>query len=108
MKNINLGKASVPIEHFASQANAILGIRGSGKTYTGTAIAEQLLEGGVPITVLDPIGVWRFLRVPAKEGGNAYPVVVAGGQHADLPLPVHGAAARSANTRLRKQPSRPL
>lgn len=91
MKNINLGKVKVPLDQYASQGNAVLGIRGSGKTYTGTGIAEQLLDGGVPITVLDPVGVWRFLRVPSKEGGKAYPVVVAGGQHADIPLPVHGA-----------------
>jgi len=96
MKNIDLGKISVPMDQYASQGNAILGIRGSGKTYTGTYIAERLLDAGLPITVLDPIGMWRFLRVPGT--GKGYPVVVAGGEHGDIPLPVHAAAeiARAA------------
>lgn len=91
MKKINLGKTGVELEAYASQGNAILGIRGSGKTYTGTCIAEQLLHFHVPIVALDPIGMWRFLRVPADGGKEAYPVVVAGGQHGDIPLPVRGA-----------------
>ncbi len=73
---------------YASQGNAILGIRDSGKSYTATYIAERLLEAGVPITVFDPIGVWKWLRVPAATGSGkrGYEVVVAGGQDGDLPL----------------------
>jgi len=69
---------------YASQGNAILGIRDSGKTVTAMGRAEKLIEAGIPITVIDPIGVWRFLRVPGK--GDGYPVVVAGGMEGDLPL----------------------
>lgn len=92
MKTINLGRVAVPLDQYASQGNAILGIRGSGKSYTGTFLAERLLDAGVPIVAFDPIGIWRYLRVPAKEGGTGYKVVVAGGEHADIPLPAHGAA----------------
>ena len=92
MKNIDLGKISIPLDHYASQGNAILGIRGSGKSYTGSYLAERLLDAGVPIVAFDPIGIWRYLRVPAKPGGHGYKVVVAGGEHADIPLPAHGAA----------------
>ena len=92
MKNIDLGKISIPLDHYASQGNAILGIRGSGKSYTGTYLAERLLDAGVPIVAFDPIGIWRYLRVPAKAGGRGYKVVVAGGEHSDIPLPAHGAA----------------
>ena len=67
-----------------SQGNAVLGIRDSGKTYTATELAEGLFEAGIPFTAFDPIGVWRFLRVPGA--GRGYPVVVAGGQDGDLPL----------------------
>jgi hypothetical protein len=71
-----------PVE-IGSRANGILGIRDSGKTYTGTEIAEHLYDAGIPLTVFDPTGVWRFLRVPGK--GKGRPVVVVG-EHGDMPL----------------------
>lgn len=74
---------------YGSQGNAILGIRGSGKTYTATFFAEQLEEAGIPFVAFDPIGVWRFLRRPGA--GKGYPVVVAGGAEGDLPLTVESA-----------------
>lgn len=76
---------SVDAVDYASRANAILGIRDSGKTYTGTKIAEQLFDAGIPFFAFDPIGRWRFLRSPGK-GGAGFPVVVAGGVAPDLPL----------------------
>jgi hypothetical protein len=69
---------------YAIAGNAILGIRDSGKTYTATFIAERLFDAGIPFIAFDPIGVWRFLRVPGS--GKGYPVVVAGGQDGDLAL----------------------
>jgi hypothetical protein len=73
----------------ASQGNAILGIRDSGKSYTAIAIAERFFEAGIPFCAFDPIGRWRFLRVPGH--GRGYPVVVAGGAAGDLPLTVESA-----------------
>lgn len=84
--NIRLGKVEIPTTDYATQGNAILGIRDSGKTYTATCIAEQLIDAGVPIIAFDPIGVWRYLKVPAPNGGKGYSVVVAGGEHGDIPL----------------------
>lgn len=77
-----------PIE-IGSQGNAILGIRDSGKTYTAMLLAEGLFDAGIPFVAFDPIGVWRYLRVPGK--GKGYPIVVAGGQEGDLPLTVQTA-----------------
>ncbi len=68
---------------YASQGNAILGIRNSGKSYTGTYIAERLMDDGIPFIAFDPIGIWRYLKVGKKGAG--YPVVVAG-DNGDLPL----------------------
>lgn len=85
-KSIYLGDVRVPLANYATQANAILGIKGSGKTTTAKVIAEQMLEAEIPIIVLDPIGMWRYLKVPKEKGGKAYRVVVAGGQAGDLPL----------------------
>ena len=64
MKTIDLGKIKLPVDDYASQGNAILGIRDSGKSYTATAIAERLMAAGIPIIAFDPIGIWRYLRVP--------------------------------------------
>ncbi len=47
----------MPASTYAKQANAILGIRGSGKTYTGTKAGEELLDASIPIVVFDPVGV---------------------------------------------------
>lgn len=71
-----------PIE-YASQGNAILGIRDSGKTYTATYLAEQLFKSEIPFIAFDPIGVWRSLKV--GKNGAGLPVVVAG-DNGDLPL----------------------
>lgn len=93
MKTIQIGSAKFPLDDFVICGTAILGIRGSGKTYTAKGVAEQLLDHGVPIIVFDAIGTWRWLRV-AGEGAHArgYKVVVAGGENPDLPLTVAGAA----------------
>lgn len=79
-----IGDVAIPVSDYASQGNAILGIRDSGKTYTATLIAEQLHAAGVPFVAFDPIGVWRFLRHPGR--GPGIPVVVAGGEHGDISL----------------------
>jgi hypothetical protein len=61
MKTIKLSdKVSIPVEDYASQGNAVLGIRDSGKTYSATSLAEHLMDAGVPIIAFDPIGVWRY------------------------------------------------
>jgi len=79
------------LTEYAISANAVLGIRDSGKTYTATSAAEQLFDSGIPFVALDPIGVWRWLRVPGA--GKGYPVVVAGGRAGDLPLTTKNAGA---------------
>jgi hypothetical protein len=68
---------------YASQGNAILGIRDSGKSYTATYLAERLLDAKIPFIAFDPIGVWRYLKI--GKNGNGYQVVVAG-DGGDLPL----------------------
>lgn len=78
---------SVDAVEYASRANAILGIRDSGKTFTATLIAEQLFECRIPFFAFDPIGRWRFLKSPAAgHPGRGFPIVVAGGAVPDLPL----------------------
>lgn len=89
MTTFKLGKLAIDAVAYGVSGNAILGIKDSGKTYTATFVAERLFEAGIPFITFDPIGVWRFMRVPGK--GKGYPVVVAGGKEGDLPLTVSGA-----------------
>lgn len=85
---IKIGAAQIRVEDYVIQANAVLGIRGTGKTTLAKGIAEQLLDERLPIVVFDPTGVWRHLRRAAqrKVGYHGYKVVVAGGEEPDLEL----------------------
>lgn len=80
------GKAfSLPLE-LTTQSVAILAKRGSGKSYTGDVIVEELLDAGQVPVIIDPTGAHWGLKSSADGKKAAYPVVVFGGDHADLPL----------------------
>lgn len=89
MKNTALNVASalsLPLD-IAGQAICIFGIRGSGKTNTAGVLAEELLDHGQPIVVIDPTDAWWGLRAGrdgSTEGG--YQIFIFGGSHADVPL----------------------
>lgn len=76
---------SIPANDYANQANAILGIRDAGKTYTAMKAAEELLDCDIPIVVFDPVGVWKNLKIGVGKH-KGYPIVVAGGEGADIRL----------------------
>ena len=72
---------------------AILGKAGSGKTYAAKGIAEDLLNAGERVCVVDPTGVWWGLKSKANGKSGAFEIVVFGGSHADFPLAqAHGEA----------------
>ncbi|MGE4043359.1 MAG: ATP-binding protein [Acetobacteraceae bacterium] len=76
-----------------AQHIAILGKTGSGKTYTAKGIAERLLRDGARVCIIDPTSTWWGMRSNAKGNKPAFPVVVFGGDHADVPLkPASGKA----------------
>jgi hypothetical protein len=60
--------------------------RGAGKTYCASDQAEEMLKAGVPIVVIDGMGIWWGLRVNYDGTNAGLPIVVFGGDHADLPL----------------------
>lgn len=70
----------------ASQAVCLIGIRGSGKTNTAGVMAEELLDHGQPIVVLDPTDAWFGLRSSRDGKSDGYPIYVFGGPHGDLDL----------------------
>lgn len=57
----------------------LVGRTGTGKTNTAVLMAEQMIELGYPIVVLDPQGDWWGLR-------SKYQIAILGGEHGDIPL----------------------
>jgi hypothetical protein len=85
-------KLNLP-EDAALWSIAELAIRGAGKTYTASVIAEEFVRAGIPITVIDGMGVWWGLRV-GVDGHEGLPVVVFGGDHKDISIPVRSDKGR--------------
>lgn len=76
---------SLPVD-VVTHTIAILAMRGVGKTHTATKIAEEMVKANLPVCVIDPIGVWWGLRSNRDGTGAGLPVVILGGDHADVPL----------------------
>lgn len=79
-KNLELPDETV------TQTFAILAKRGVGKTYTASVMVEEMLKNKLHVVVVDPIGVWWGLRTSADGKKAGLPIVVAGGEHGDVPL----------------------
>lgn len=67
-----------------TQKIAMLARTGGGKTYAAKVLAEEFLHARFPICALDPLGVWWGLRAEGESRG--YEVLIAGGDHQDIPL----------------------
>lgn len=66
--------------------NSFLAKRGAGKTYAAADLAEEMLKNQIPIVIIDGMGIWWGLRVGKDGTGDGLPIVVFGGEHADIPL----------------------
>lgn len=75
----------LPIEAITSTC-AILAIRGVGKSHAASVMSEEFLKIGQPIVAYDPTGAWWGLKASADGKRPGFPVVVFGGEHADVPL----------------------
>src|SRR5690349_13953118 len=82
---------SLPLQA-VTETFAILGRRGTGKTSTGVVLTEEMLKAGQHVCVLDPVGVWHGLRSSSDGLSPGLPIVILGGQHADVPLPTEAGA----------------
>lgn len=70
---------------------AILGQKGAGKSITAKGLVERILAMQRRVIVLDPLSHWYGLR-GRPDGSPGFPIVVIGGQHADIPLDKLGGA----------------
>lgn len=65
---------------------AVLARKGSGKTYFGKVLAEELFKAGQQVVLFDPVGVCWGLRADADGEGSGLPFLILGGDHGDVPL----------------------
>lgn len=82
---------SVPMRCIAVDSPSRLYLAGRSmvpthNTYTGSVLAEEMIEAGQQVVAVDPVGVWWGLRSSADGEHAGYPIVILGGDHADLPL----------------------
>jgi uncharacterized protein len=84
--SINIARGlSLPLE-VATQSIGLYAVKGAGKTYAAAVLAEEMIQAGVQVVVVDPTDVWWGLRSSADGKGDGFPVYVFGGPHADVPL----------------------
>lgn len=72
-----------------NQHIALLGKTRSGKSSVMRRITEGLLDEHLPACIIDPKGDWWGLKSSADGKKAGYPVVIFGGEHADVPLNAH-------------------
>ncbi len=76
-----------------AQHGVVLGKTGSGKSSKLRVIVEDLLAYHEPVTIIDPKGDWWGLK-SSRDGKSAgFPVVIFGGEHADVPINRQSGAA---------------
>ncbi len=86
VEGLTLGSGLVLPVEAVTETFAILAKRGAGKTYTAAVLVEEMMGAGLPVVIVDPVGVWWGLRSSADGTADGLPVVIFGGDHADLPL----------------------
>lgn len=69
-----------------------LGKTRSGKSSAMRVLVEQLLDDRRPVCIIDPKGDWYGIKLSADGKGPGYPVVIFGGEHADVPITEHAGA----------------
>jgi hypothetical protein len=70
-----------------------LGKTGAGKSSALRVLVEGLLEADKPVCIIDPKGDWWGIKSSADGKKAGFPVVVFGGEHADVPINEHSGAA---------------
>jgi multidrug efflux pump subunit AcrA (membrane-fusion protein) len=87
VKALNPSRAFPLPKQMLTEITGIMGITGSGKTYAGGRLVEELYRLRAQFVVLEPVGNWWGLRLRADGEGKGIDVPIFGGDHGDLPLP---------------------
>ena len=81
MRNLIISDTVALPADAVTQTFACIGRKGAGKTYLASMLAEQMLDIGAQVVILDPVGNWYGLRVAAdgKAKGKDIFIAVGGG-----------------------------
>lgn len=71
---------------FVTSTQAILAQKGKGKSYTAAVEAEELLDAGQLVVIVDPTDAHFGLRSSPDGRATGYPIAVFGGDHGDVQL----------------------
>lgn len=78
----------VPLETL-NQHTIVLGKTRSGKSSAMRVLVEKLLDRKEPVCIVDPKGDWWGLKSSADGKKEGYPILIFGGEHADVPINAH-------------------
>lgn len=67
----------------------VLGKTRSGKSSVMRGLVEGLLDDRKPVCIIDPKGDWWGLKLKSDGKHPGFPVVIFGGEHADVPINEH-------------------
>jgi Helicase HerA, central domain len=70
-----------------------LGKTGAGKSSALRVLVEGLLDADDPVCIVDPKGDWWGIKSSADGRRAGYPLVIFGGEHADVPINEHSGSA---------------
>lgn len=88
---MNIGNTSLPASILKRHC-AVMGMTGAGKSSKLRVLVEHLLHEQKPVCIVDPKGDWYGLKWAADGKTPGFPVVIFGGQYADIPITEkHGA-----------------
>lgn len=80
-------------DSLVTKTMAILAKKGAGKSYTAGVVMEEFAKNAIPFVMLDPVGIHHGIRSSADGSAPGFPIVVFGGDHADIPIDgTHGDA----------------
>lgn len=76
------------IEAICARHAAVIGMSGSGKTYTEKGWVEFLLTRHRHTVIIDPLGAWWGLRSSMSGRGKGFKIPIFGGEHGDVEIGV--------------------
>jgi len=62
---VTLGPGLVLPVEAVTETFSIPAKRGAGKAYSAAVLVEEVMAAGLPLVIVDPVGVWRGLRSSA-------------------------------------------
>ncbi|TAM90615.1 DUF853 family protein [bacterium] len=92
MSKLKIAEGFALPQEVVTETIGVLARKGSGKTYFVSVLAEEMIKAGLPVVLVDPVGVMWGLRSSADGKGPGLSIVIMGGDHGDVPLePTAGA-----------------